>query len=815
MINELRFAFRILIKNPAFTLIAIVTLALGIGATTAVFTLVNALLIRPLPYQKPQQLVLLFQHFKDQHLDNIPVSPPEFVDYQAQVHSFDKIAAFNNTTYNLAEAGAPERVAGAVVSADLFPLLGVNPIRGRTFGAHECKAGRNDVLVISERLWQRKFNRDASILGRKILADGKSFTIVGVMPASFEFPLPLFNLNGGQFGERADVWQPLAFTDAEMKARYSRSYGVIARLTSGIAPKHAQAEIETVVAGMRKKFPDRYPQTDSFGATIYPLKEQVVGSMKPLLLILLGAGALVLLIACANLTTMLLARASAREREMAIRVAVGANRFRLLRQGLSESLLLAICGGVAGVLLAIWGIAAVKSIGAQTIPRLTEVSIDWVVLGVTLAVAIGTGLIFGIVPALASGKPDLTESLKEGGRSSTTGRHRNRLRNSLVVAEVALALVLLTGAGLLIKSFIRLQKVNPGFTPKNVLTMEMSLPVLKYPSKKSVVSFFDEIERRVLNLPGVTHAGFTVILPMSGVNSDSSFDIEGRLEDDAHPGPDEEIRIVSPDYFRTLETPLVKGRFFSAADTADAPHVVIINQALAKRYWPNEEAVGKRIKVGGDKNWSSVVGIVADIRHRGLDTAALPEYYVPLAQAPYGTMILALRSTQDPRSLTSAIRREVRAVDAAQPIAHVRTLEQVIAESVAPRHLSVLLLGIFAAVALVLASIGIYGVMSFLVVQRTHEIGVRMALGAQRRDVLRLVILHAFKLVCAGTIIGLLVAFFSTSTLRSVLYQVSTFDLSTFTFVIFALALVAFLASYVPARRATRADPMIALGHNA
>ena len=813
MLNEFRFALRILIKNPAFTLIAIVTLALGIGATTAVFTLVNALLIRPLPYQKPQQLVLLFQHFKDQHLDNIPVSPPEFVDYQQQLRSFDKLAAFNNTTYNLAEGRAPERVAGAVVSGDLFPLLGVNPIRGRTFGAEECKTGHDDVLVISERLWQRKFNRDASVLGRKILADGKAFTIVGVMPASFEFPLPLFNLNGGQFGERADVWQPLAFTDAEMKARYSRSYGVIGRLTSGITPKHAQAEIETVVAGMRKKYPDRYPQTDSFGATIYPLKEQVVGSMKPLLLILLGAVALVLLIACANLTTMLLARASAREREMAIRVAVGANRFRLLRQGLVESLLLAICGAMAGVLLAVWGIGFVKSIGAQTIPRLSEVSIDLVVLAATLAVAIGTGLIFGIVPALASGKPDLTESLKEGGRSSTTGRHRNRLRNSLVVAEVALALVLLTSAGLLIKSFVRLQNVNPGFNPKNVLTMEMSLPILKYPDKKSLVNFFGEVERRVSDLPGVTHAGFTVILPMSGVNSDSSFDIEGRPTDDAHPGPDEEIRIISPDYFRALETPLIKGRFFAPADKADAPPVVIINLALAKRYWPNEEALGKRIMVGGGKNWSTIVGIVADIRHRGLDTAALPEYYVPLAQAPYGTMILAVRSAQDPRSLTNAIRREAQAIDAAQPIAHVRTLEQVIAESVAPRHLSVLLLGIFAAVALVLASVGIYGVMSFLVVQRTHEIGVRMALGAQRHDVLRLVILHALKLVCAGTIIGLVVALLSTSTLRSALYQVSALDLPTFTLVTLALAAVAFLASYVPARRATRADPMIALGH--
>jgi putative ABC transport system permease protein len=814
MLNELRFAFRILVKSPTFTLIAIATLALGIGATTAVFTLVNALLIRPLPYEKPQQLVLLFQHFKAQHLDNIPVSPPEFLDYQAQLRSFDKLAAFNNTTYNLAEGDAPERVAGAAVSADLFPLLGVKPIRGRTPLPEECKTGRDDVLVISERLWKRKFNRDSSILGRKILADGKAYTVVGIMPASFEFPLPVFNMTGGQFGERVDIWQPLAFTDSEMKNRGSRSYGMIGRLAEGLTAKHAQAEIETVVSAMRKKFRDNYPQTDSFGATLYPLKEQIVGGMKPLLLILLGAVALVLLIACANLTTMLLARATAREREMAIRVAVGASRFRLLRQGLVESVLLSILGGAVGVFLAIWRIALVKTIGAQTIPRLAEVNLDATVLAVTFAVAVGTGIIFGVVPSLASGQPDLTKSLKEGGRGSTVGRYRNRLRNSLVVAEVALALVLLTGAGLLIKSFVRLQNVNPGFNPKNVLTMEISLPALKYPDKKSQTNFFGEVERRIANLPGVIHTGFTVILPMSGVNSDSSFDIEGRPTDDAHPGPDEEIRIISPDYFRVLETPLLKGRFFTAADQDGAPPVAIINQALAKRYWPNEEALGKRIKISAGKPvWSTIVGIVEDIHHRGLDSPALPEYYVPLAQATYNSMILVVRSVQDPRGLTSVIRREVQAIDSSQPIAHVRTFSQVIADSIAPKRLSVMLLGVFAAVALVLASVGIYGVMSFLVVQRTHEIGVRMALGAQRRDVLRLVILHALKLVCAGTLVGLIVALVSTSALRSVLYQVSTLDLPTFAFVTIALAAVALLASYVPARRATRADPMIALGH--
>ncbi len=814
MLQEIRHALRLLVKNPLFALVGIFTLALGIGATTAVFTLVNALLIRPLPYKEPARLALLFEHFKDQHLDTIPVSPPEFLEYKASLRSFDKLAAFNTTTYNLAEGDVPERISGAVVSADLFPLLGVQPLRGRTFHAEECAVGRDDVIVISERLWRRKFDRDPRVLGSKLTADGRPFTIVGIMPASFEFPLPLFNVTGGNFGERVDIWQPLGFKDSELKQRGSRSYGVIGRLAHGVSPQQAQAELDTVMRGMRPRFKDNYPQTESFGATLYPLQEQVVGGMKPLLLILSGAVALVLLIACANLATMLLARATAREREMAIRVAVGASRGRLLRQSLTESTVLAIFGGGAGVFLAIWGVELVKSLGAQTIPRLSEVSIDSTVLLVTLAIAIGTGLLFGLVPGLASGKPDLTESLKEGGRGSTSSRRHNRLRNALVIAEVALALVLLTGAGLLLKSFVRLQNVQPGFNPRNVLTAEISLPALRYPDKNSQVNFFAELERRVASLPGVSHAGFTIILPMSGMNSDSSFDIEGRPSDDAHPGPDEEFRLVSPDYFRTLEMPLVQGRFFTDADKLDAPPVVIINQALATRYWPNESPLGKRLRLPTQEGpvWATIVGIVGDLHHRGLDQPVKPEFYVPLSQAPYPAVILAARSQQDPSGLTNAIRGAVQAIDPTLPIAHVRTLEQVISDSVAPRRLSVVLLAVFAGIALVLASVGIYGVMSFLVVQRTHEIGVRMALGAQRSDVLRLVIAHAGTLIGAGTILGLIAALFSTSILRSVLYEVSALDVPTFLLVTILLAAVALLASYIPARRATRADPMIALG---
>ncbi len=571
MLQEIRHALRLLTKNPLFTLVGILTLALGIGATTAVFTLVNALLIKPLPYEDPARLVLLFEHFKDQHLDAIPVSPPEFLEYKSQLKSFDKLAAFDTATFNLTEGELPERIFGAKVSADLFPLLGVQPIRGRTFRPEENAVGRDDVVVISERLWRRKFDRDPRVLGSKLMADGRAFTVVGIMPASFEFPLPLFNITGAQFGEQADIWQPLGFTDQEMKRRGSRSYGVIGRLASGVSSQQAQAELETVVRGMRTQFTDNYPQTDSFGATIYPLKEQVIGGMKPLLLILLGAVALVLLIACANLATMLLARATAREREMAIRVAVGASRARLVRQALTESVVLAIFGGGVGVFLAIWAIDLVKSIGTETIPRLSEVHIDGTVLLVTLAVAIGTGLIFGLVPGLASGKPDLTESLKEGGRGSTAGRRHNRLRNALVIAEVALALVLLTGAGLLLKSFVRLQNVNPGFNPRNVLTAEVSLPALRYPDKTSQVNFFAELDRRIANLPGVTHAGLTTILPMSGVNSDSSFMIDGRVVDDAHPGPDEEIRLASPDYFRALGNTLGEGPFLQQCGQTRCP----------------------------------------------------------------------------------------------------------------------------------------------------------------------------------------------------------------------------------------------------
>jgi putative ABC transport system permease protein len=819
MIKDIQFAVRTLVKTPGFTLVAIITVALAIGANSAVYSLINALLIRPLPYKSPNELVLIWEKFAGQGLNQIPVSAPEYLDWEKQTTSFSGIAAFDYVNLNLTAGDMPERLQGAVVTPSLWQVLGVAPIKGRVFAQNEFGEGNDNVVVLSARLWSRRFNSDPELVGKQIVLNGRNFTVVGIMPAQFEFPIPLFGVQGGTYAERVDIWKPIGFTKSELTSRGSRSYGVVARLKPGVTMATAQSEANTITANWVRQYSDNYNEQVRFGATLYSLHEQVVGGMRTALWILFGAVALVLLIACANLTTMLLARAGGREREFAIRVALGAGRAQLLRQTLTESVLLASVGGLAGVLIAIWGLDLLRSVATQTVPRLAQANLDPRVFVVTIVVSVVTGVLFGLVPALASGKPELTEALKEGGRGSTTGVRGNRVRNALVVSEVALALVLLICAGLLMKSFVRLQNVDPGFNPKNVLTMELALPQLKYPRGKPVIDFYSEALRRIGRIPGVQHVALTTILPLSGTNSDSSFHIEGRDSKATGVYPDEEVRIVTPDYFRVLNTPLIKGRFFTETDNADAAGVIIINQALAKKYWPGEEALGKRINFDDSDpaktKWITVVGIVGDIRHRGLDEEPKPEYYEPHAQSPYRQMILAIRSAQNPRTLITAVRREMQAFDPEQPLANIKPLEQITAESIAPRRLSVVLLGVFAGVALLLASVGIYGVMSFLVVQRTHEIGVRMALGANRRDVLLLVIGRAARLVAIGSAVGLVLAAFSSRGLATMLYNVRAFDLTTFALVTFVLALVALLASYIPALRATRADPMLALGHNA
>ena len=826
MLSEIKVALRGLAKTPGFTVIAIATLALAIGANSAVFSLINALLVRPLPYQEPSRIALIWEQFATQGLERIPCSPPEYLDLEKEFQSGTGLAAFNYQAFNLGSGDVPERITGAVVTPSLFPLLGVEPIKGRTFAREEQGEGHDDMIVISERLWKRRFNSDPMLVGRTLLLNGRSYTVIGIMPATFEFPIPLFGIQGNVFAERVDLWKPVAFTKNELEQRGGRSYGLITRLRPGVSLMQAQAELDKIISNWKQTYKDNY-SGGGFGAKIYPLQDQVVGGMRTGLTILLGAVVFVLLIACANLATMLLARATARERELAIRVALGAGRWQLLRQMLVESVLLALAGGAVGCVLSVWGLELLTRIGARTIPRLGEVNLDLGVMLVTAVVAIGTGILFGLIPALASAKPELTEALKEGGRSATAGTRTNQVRNSLVVGEIALALVLLVGAGLLLKSYARVQNIDPGFDRGNVLTAEIDLPSPKYPGRSSpdynhgqaLVNFWNEALQRVRQLPGVEAAAATVVLPLSGSNTDSSFAIEGRAVGEKEPTPDEEIRTITPDYFRVLKTALLRGRFFTDADKADAPAVVIINDALAKKYWPGEDALGKRITFSDprkpDVKWVTVVGIVRSIRHRGLDADPAPEYYIALAQNPERDMVLAVRSTQDPRSLASAIRREIQSLDPDQPIANVRTLENVTADSVAPRRMSMVLLGAFAGIALLLASVGIYGVISYLVVQRTHEIGVRMALGAQRGDVVRLVVGHAAKLVGIGTVTGLILAFLSTRTLSAFLYTVGAFDAATFVLVTIALAAVALLASYVPALRATRADPMIALSHNA
>jgi putative ABC transport system permease protein len=812
--QDVRYGFRLLKKNPGFTAVAVITLALGIGANTAIFSSVNAVLLKPLPYERPERLFLLWERFSRLGLDRVVVSASEFSDYRDQATGFEQIAAFDYASFNLTGGGEPERIQGAVVSASLFPLLGVKPLLGRTLRPEENNPGQDDVAVLSHGLWQRRFGSDTAAVGKRILLNGRSFTIVGVMPKEFKFPLPLFNVVGGEFVEAADLWLPVIFSERQLKVRGSRAYGVIVRLKPGVSQTQAQAELDVLTNRFARQFPEAYPENIGFGARLYSLKEQASGSIRRPLLVLLASVGCVLLIACVNVASLLLARSSARQREVAIRAALGAERLRLIRQFLIESFLLAFIGGALGLLLAFLSVDFIIALGAATVPRFKEIKLDLWVFCFTFAASTMTGILCGLAPALQIATPDVSARLKEAGRSLTEGPGHSRLRSILVVSEIALALVLLICAGLLIQSFLRLHDVHPGFNPRGVLTMELSPPTSTYPSGRSVSAFFQQVVKHLETVPEVRSAGLVSILPLSGSNNDDFFFIEGRVSRDPADIPDEELRVIAGDYFQAMEIPLLTGRYFTAADSEEAPRVVIINQALARRYWPGEKALGKRITKGdpqANPRWFTVVGVVGNVKHQGLDVEVKPEFYFPHAQYPQSSMIITVRSVSDPRRMTAAIRQAIRNVDKEQSVANVRTLDEVISDSVAPRRLSAVLLGLFSAVALTLASIGIYGVLSCLVTQRNHEIGVRMALGAQRKDILNLIVGRGLRLSLLGAAVGVAVSLVLTRFLEGMLFGVGQTDPPTFVGVCLILVGVSLLACFLPAHRAAKVDPMVAL----
>jgi len=796
LFQDLRYGARMLIKQPGFTVIAVIALALGIGANTAIFSVVNTVLLRPLPYNDSDRLMTLRSYNIPKHPD-FSVSPGDFLEWQKQSESFQSMGTYRTASYNLIGNGDPERLRAARFSAGLITMLGVTPLIGRDFLPEEDQEGRGGVAIISYSLWQRLFGADPNVAGQPLALSGESYTVVGVMPADFKFP-----------ESGIDIWTPVAF-DADARQSHGAHYmNVIARLKPDVSPEQAQSEMDTIAGRLREQFPD---SNTGWYARVTPMLDYAVARIKPALIVLICAVAFVLLIACANVANLLLVRASSRQKEIAIRTAMGAGRLRIARQLLTESVLLAILGGGAGLLLAAWGIDALLALAPQNLPRVKDVAIDSRALLFTLSLTILTGLIFGLAPALQASKPDLNETLKDTGRGSTAGMRRKRLRNTLVIAEVALALVLLIGGGLMMRSFLKLQQVNPGFNPKNVMSVAISLPDRKYDEEAQQTAFLNQLIEKVSAVPGVEAVAGTNVLPIIGQFS-LGFKIEGQPAGANSDLPSTNYYAVTPGYFKTMGIPILRGRDFTERDKIDSTRVVAINETMAKRYFPNEDPIGKRIHITMNREtWREIVAVTGDVKQGELTEETTPQTYEPFAQEPSSYQVLVVRGDSDPTKLTSAIRSQVLAIDSEQPLMSVNTLEQILSDAVAQQRFSMLLLGIFAAVALTLAAVGLYGVMSYLVAQRTHEIGVRMALGASSRDVLKLVVGQGMALALIGVGLGLTAAFFLTRLMESLLFGVSATDTVTFALISAMLTGVSLLASYIPARRAMKVDPMIAL----
>ena len=801
MLKDIRYGLRSLIKHPTFTAIAIITLALGIGANTAIFTVVNAVVLRPLPFQDPERLAMIWTT-----KDSNPEQSLSFADYndlKSQTKTFSAVGAASPLwNFTLTGQGEPEPVQGMYVSANLFELLRVTPALGRGFTNDEDRVGGTPVVVLSHALWQRRFGGDPNIVGKSISVSGTSATVIGVMPQTFQLLDPA-----------SELWLPLSQNQFASSGRQVRLLSAIGRLAGDIKPAGASAELSSIAT----QWAAQYPESNSgVGMRVVPLHQQVTGKIRPALLLLLGAVGLVLLIACANIINLMLVRSAARQKEIAVRATLGAGRMRLLRQLLTESVTLAVLGGGAGILLGAWGVQALLALNPIPIPRYNKIGLDLTVLGFTLSASILTGIVFGLAPAWQSLKFDLHTALKEGGRVAIADTRQRRLSGLLVIAETAMAMILLIGAGLLLRSFARLLDVKPGFVTGNVLTMQVGLPNASYQQPQKRVAFLKQLEATLAAAPEVSSVGFVTRLPlMSALNNVTTFlAIEGR---DVAPGdrPEIDFRRASTGYFQTMGIPLLAGRLVTEQDIANNTGAVLINEALAKRFFAGEDPIGKRISTavssGQQTQWQTIVGVVGSVRHLGLDVEPRPEiYYHTNTVPPFGPVVV-IRTTSDPQRLISIARAKVREIDRDVPITNVNTMEQLVAQSVAQRRFGMFLLGIFAVLALVLSAIGIYGVVSYSVARRTAEIGVRMALGASATDVLKLVLKNGMTLALIGVGIGVAGAFAVTRLMVTLLFEVKPTDVATFAIVSVGLILVALLACYVPARRAMRVDPLVAL----
>jgi putative ABC transport system permease protein len=799
---DIRYGLRSLMKRPAATAIALLTLALGIGVNTAIFSAVDSILLRPLPLKDPERLVSVWEHTPALGIQQNQAAPANFFDLRNQNKTFEALGAYGPLDINLTGAGEPERLDGQLVSANVFTILGVAPTLGRTFLPTEDQVGQEHVVVLSEALWQRRFNRDPSIINRNITLNGESFTVVGVMPRGFFFPV-----------RETEMWVPWAMEPEQASGRGDHYLGIVARLKAGVSIERANADL----AAIGQRLATEYPRTnEGLGFIAHSLHRDYVGDLRLPMLILFGAVGLVLLIACANVANLLLAQATTRRKEIAIRIALGARRWTIVRQLLVESLLLACGGGLLGVFGAVWGVQALTKLLPESLSKLQGVAIDTRVLLFTLGVSVLTAIVFGGLPALLASRTTPGTTLSDVARDVAGGTSGRHVRRVLVVSEVALAVVLLVSAGLLIRSFQLLRQVEPGFNPENALTMRMVLPFPKYAKQETRRAFYDEVLRQVKEVPGVEAAGMITFLPLSFSGMNFSFSVDGRPSPSDMNLPFALFRVVSPDYFRAMGIPLQRGRYFEAHDSPESTPVVLINRRMAEQYWPGEDAIGKRVKVGpadSPNAWLTVVGIVGNVRQTGLYEQKL-EFYVPYMQERRSFMAprdLVVRTKADPAVIAAAVRKAVWAVDKDQPVSNVRTMNQVFAAAISQERFQALMLGLFAALALVLACVGLYGVISYSVVQRTHEIGVRMALGAQPVDVLRLVIRQGMLLTFAGLIVGIVAGTFVTRVLTDMLFGVTPRDPLTFVGVPVLLLVVAFLACYVPARRATRIDPLIAL----